>query len=65
MLFNAPNYLFRECAVVNTSHVVYANGTAQARCSVTCGGEIGLSVGLTVLVASLLWVSIRKIYRYI
>ena len=57
-------FLFRECAVVNISHVVYANGTTQARCSVSCGGEIGLSVGLTVLVASCLWVLIRRIYRY-
>ena len=42
-----------ECIQANLSHIIYGDGTAKARCTDTCSGEVLLSIGCTVLIAGL------------
>ena len=53
-----------ECVTVNMSHIVHADGTAQARCNSDCTGEVLLSVGLTVLIGGTVVVAIKRLARY-
>ena len=60
--------LFRyygACVQANVSHVIYSNGTVQARCEETCTGEIMLSVGMTMLIGSTVWVVGKRLLRYV
>lgn len=53
-----------ECVRANLSHIIYSNGSSEARCTHSCTGEILLSVGCTVLVCTTCWVVAKRALRY-